>query len=62
MTLRLFPHTFEFVSAATSWYLADLGELRDKQELFTHQYSARPQTGYHLIEKTIVSQPIFHNR
>jgi hypothetical protein len=34
MTLRLFSHKFESVPAATSWYLADLGEARGKQELF----------------------------
>jgi hypothetical protein len=27
-TLQLFSHKFEFVPAATSWYLADLGEAR----------------------------------
>jgi hypothetical protein len=33
-TLRLFSHVGITVPAATSWYLADLGEARGKQELF----------------------------
>jgi hypothetical protein len=37
MTLRLFPRKFESLPAATAWYLADLGESRGKQELFTRQ-------------------------
>jgi hypothetical protein len=41
MTLRLFSSEFESVPAATSWYLADLGEARGKQELFTRQSPQR---------------------
>lgn len=36
MTLRLFSRKFESVPASTTWYFADLGEARGKQELFTH--------------------------
>jgi hypothetical protein len=41
MTLQLFSRKFESVPAATSWYLADLGEARGKQELFTRQLPQR---------------------
>ena len=41
MTLRLFSRKFESVPASTSWYLADLGEARGKQELFTRQSPQR---------------------
>lgn len=41
MTLRLFAEKFESVPASTSWYLADLGEARGKQELV---YPAIPAT------------------
>jgi hypothetical protein len=37
MTLRQFSRKPESVPAITSWYLADLGEARGKQELFTRQ-------------------------
>jgi len=37
MTLRYFAWKFESVPASASWYLADLGEARGKQELFTRQ-------------------------
>jgi hypothetical protein len=37
MTLRQFAVQPETIPAKTSWYLADLGEARGKQELFTKQ-------------------------
>jgi hypothetical protein len=37
MTLRQFKSKPETISATASWYLADLGEARGKQELFTRQ-------------------------
>ena len=41
MTLRQFKSKPETIAAATSWYLADLGEARGKQELFTRQSPQR---------------------
>jgi hypothetical protein len=41
MTLRLFSRKFEAVPASTSWYLADLGESRGRQEIFTRQSPQR---------------------
>ena len=37
MSLRLFAERPKTIFTATSWYLADLGEARGKQELFTKQ-------------------------
>jgi hypothetical protein len=37
MTLRQFLAGIEAIPTASSWYLADLGEARGKQELFTRQ-------------------------
>jgi len=37
MTLRQFASKPESIPASASWYLADLGEARGKQELFTKQ-------------------------
>jgi len=36
-TLQQFASKPETILASTSWYLADLGEARGKQELFTKQ-------------------------
>jgi len=36
-TLSLFSAGNNSVPGGTSWYLADLGEFRGKQELYTHQ-------------------------
>jgi len=41
MTLRQFKSKPETIPAATAWYLADLGEARGKQELFTRQSPQR---------------------
>lgn len=35
MTLRLFLHGLGSMPTATAWYLADLGQAKGKQELFT---------------------------
>ena len=41
MTLRLFSSGLQSVPTSVSWYLADLGEARGKQELFTRQSPQR---------------------
>jgi len=59
MTLRLFSRRFESVPAATSWYLADLGEARGKQELFTRQ---SPQRLKVLREHALIESAVSSNR
>lgn len=59
ITLRLFSHEFESVPAATSWYLADLGEARGKQELFTRQ---SPQRLKVLQEHALIESAVSSNR
>jgi Fic family protein len=59
MTLRLFSRTFESVPTSTSWYLADLGEARGKQELFTRQ---SPQRLKVLREHAFVESAVSSNR
>jgi len=59
MTLRLFSRKFEAVPAATSWYLADLGEARGKQELFTRQ---APQRLKVLREHALIESAVSSNR
>lgn len=59
MTLRLFSRKFESVPAATSWYLADLGEARGKQELFTRQ---SPQRLKVLREHALIESSVSSNR
>ena len=59
MTLRLFSRKFESVPAATSWYLADLGEARGKQELFTRQ---SPQRLKVLREHALIESAVSSNR
>lgn len=60
MTLLLFSRKFESVPAATSWYLADLGEAKGKQELFTRQSPQRLKVlrEHALIESTVSSNRI----
>jgi len=58
-TLRFFSSNFESVPAATSWYLADLGEARGKQELFTRQ---SPQRLKALREHALIESAISSNR
>jgi Fic family protein len=59
MTLRLFSRKFESVPAATSWYLAELGEARGKQELFTRQSAQRLKT---LREHALIESAVSSNR
>ena len=59
MTLRLFSRKFESVPASTSWYLADLGEARGKQELFTRQ---SPQRLKVLREHALIESAVSSNR
>jgi Fic family protein len=59
ITLRLFSHKFESVPAAASWYLADLGEARGKQELFTSQ---SPQHLKTLREHALIESAVSSNR
>jgi len=59
MTLRLFSRKFESVPAATSWYLADLGEARGRQELFTRQ---SPQRLKVLREHALIESAVSSNR
>ena len=58
-TLRLFSSGLESIPAATSWYLADLGEARGKQELFTRQ---SPQRLRVLREHALVESTVSSNR
>lgn len=59
MTLRLFSGQFESVPTAASWYLADLGEARGKQELFIRQ---SPQRLKALREHALIESAISSNR
>jgi len=59
MTLRQFGSGIETVPATTSWYLADLGEARGKQELFTRQ---SPQMLKVLREHALIESAVSSNR
>jgi Fic family protein len=59
MTLRQLQAGPETIPAATAWYLADLGEARGKQELFTRQ-SPHRLTG--LREHALVESAVSSNR
>jgi Fic family protein len=59
MTLRSFAAGLPAVPAATSWYLADLGEARGKQELFTRQ---APQKLKVLREHALIESAVSSNR
>ena len=59
MTLRQFRAIPETIPATTSWYLADLGEARGKQELFTKQ---SPQRLKVLRENAMIESAISSNR
>jgi Fic family protein len=59
MTLRQFAEPPRTVPAATSWYLADLGEARGKQELFTRQ---SPQKLRVLREHALIESAVSSNR
>ena len=58
-TLRLLSHVAATVPAATSWYLADLGEARGQQELFTRQAPQRLKT---LREHALIESAVSSNR
>ena len=58
-TLRQFVSGIEAIPANTSWYLADLGEARGKQELFTNQ---SPQALKALREHALIESAISSNR
>lgn len=59
MTLRQFAAKPETIPTATSWYLADLGEARGKQELFTKQ---SPQRLKVLREHALIESAVSSNR
>lgn len=58
-TLQQFEKTMETIPTTTSWYLADLGEARGKQELFTKQ---SPQKLKVLREHALIESAISSNR
>src|SRR4030043_2396060 len=59
MTFRQFASKPESIPATTSWYLADLGEARGKQELFTRQ---SPQRLRVLRENAMIESAVSSNR
>jgi hypothetical protein len=59
MTLRQFSNKPESIPMVTSWYLADLGEARGKQELFTRQ---APQRLKVLREHALIESAVSSNR
>lgn len=59
MTLRQFSSSFSPIPSATAWYLADLGEARGKQELFTRQ---SPQRLKVLREHALIESAVSSNR
>jgi Fic family protein len=58
-TLRQFSSKPESIPASTSWYLADLGEARGKQDLFTKQ---SPQKLKVLRENAMIESAVSSNR
>ena len=58
-TLRLFSNTATSLPAGTAWYLADLGEARGQQELFTRQAPQRLKT---LREHALIESAVSSNR
>ncbi|MCG2814286.1 MAG: hypothetical protein L6245_06355, partial [Thermodesulfovibrionales bacterium] len=59
MTLRQFSKRPENIPAIVSWYLADLGEARGKQEFFTKQ---APQRLKVLREHALIESAVSSNR
>jgi Fic family protein len=59
MTFRQFSQTPQTIPANTGWYLADLGEARGKQELFTRQ---SPQKLKVLREHALIESAVSSNR
>ncbi|MDP1679689.1 MAG: Fic family protein [Candidatus Nitrotoga sp.] len=58
-TLRLFAAKDFSIPASASWYLADLGEFRGKQELYTQQSPQRIKT---LREHALIESAVSSNR
>lgn len=58
-TLRLFTAKDFSIPASTAWYLADLGEFRGKQELYTQQSPQRLKT---LREHALIESAVSSNR
>ncbi len=58
-TLQQFLSRFENVPATISWYVADLGEAKGKQELFTKQSPQKLKT---LREHAIIESSVSSNR
>ena len=58
-TFHQFERRIEAIPLATSWYLADLGEARGKQELFTRQ---SPQRLKVLREHALIESAVSSNR
>ncbi len=59
MTLRQLAGRPESIPASTAWYLADLGEARGKQELFTRQSPHRLKV---LREHALIESAVSSNR
>ncbi|MEI9475542.1 MAG: Fic family protein [Deltaproteobacteria bacterium] len=59
MTFRQLSSKPEFIPASTSWYLADLGEARGKQDLFTKQ---SPQKLKVLRDNAMIESAVSSNR
>ncbi|MBI4753439.1 Fic family protein, partial [Candidatus Desantisbacteria bacterium] len=59
ITLRQFSYKPESIPMSTSWYLADLGETRGRQELFTRQ---APQKLKVLREHALIESAVSSNR
>lgn len=59
MTFKQFSGIPKSIPAATSWYLADLGEAKGKQELFTRQ---APQKLKVLREHALIESAVSSNR
>ena len=59
MTLRQLQKDLETIPASAAWYLADLGESRGKQELFTRQ---SPQRLRALREHALIESAVSSNR
>jgi Fic family protein len=58
-TFQQFEHLIESIPLTTSWYLADLGEIRGRQELFTRQ---SPQKLKVLREHALIESAVSSNR
>src|SRR4051812_3967499 len=59
MTFRQFASSPATLPAGTAWHLADLGELRGRQELFTRQ---SPQKLKALREHALIESAVSSNR